>query len=945
MPEKTKESAPACGCTARFIPIQKSIYFSSTIRQKCYNIIIKTHLAAGTTRNGKLYFIGLAKRMDTILGQILCDLNTAFGLAGSAITIYDHFKNHNKTHITETFAAIRRKSKEAYDSYCEYREYRKSEIGTPSEEKILGYWESCLKRNIPPSVTDMVSTDTASKEEAEIMLAYLLEAWMGVPDFAEWLNGILTQHQTKQLAQALLSLQQNLKGISDFTEESRQRDISSIASVISPDRIVDAKCSCTDLDIKHYYMVDNRFHTMFRVICAGRDVPHEEAYQKALESVETRHPLIIAGNGGLGKTSLMMRTAVQWASSGRLAVWLSLSSKNTITEQEADIFFHKLTASIPDGERALLCIDNPYEGKDSLCSLQSKCPNTDKIQLVMAERANHLSLLTELYQDALLFWFDDAQMLILQGLNQFAPTFKLKDYVSFQFPETQKRRQKILEKCIQPFVREGIVKGKDKLHTVQVISRQYNRPTVSLVELIYRTLFELKKIASKPQSIKLDWEEWEDFIESEFGKGESYTKGELYGVIATLKIFNIPISISLFCKYFHFNEWTLRNHLNMRLMLQHIEPVIFQNDTLQPKHDVIAELFFLFHAKKYSVNSLMLQLLQYMDENEIEALLKKMVDKHEFQYGKKFHAEKIQYKDYLDIIYARMQKHNCNLSETGRAYLCLGYLWSRFQNGTPESNTLINNILNEIAPEIDGTSLMAKLYTEWSIFVRISGNEALAEEYLKRVIAEKPNDFIARTELGKLYTNQKDKQNEAKKLFWEAIQINPRHIQSRTELGKLLANQGFKKEAEMILREAINISSTNLHPLTELGKLLADQGCDAEAEHFLRRVIKISPDDIVSRTELGRLLSKRPGHEREAEKILLKVIQLDKKDIYARTLLAQLYEASNRKPEAAALYQKVQQLKPGDRYAKNGLMRLKKYTKEEKSSALALDSKNAKHSS
>lgn len=114
--------------------------------------------------------------MDNILDQILNFFNTGIGFTGTAITLYDHFKNRNITHITETFTAIRNKSKEAFDSYCEYREHRKNDIGTPLKEDILGYWESCLERDILPSVTDMVSLRIATKEEAEIMLAYLLKS-------------------------------------------------------------------------------------------------------------------------------------------------------------------------------------------------------------------------------------------------------------------------------------------------------------------------------------------------------------------------------------------------------------------------------------------------------------------------------------------------------------------------------------------------------------------------------------------------------------------------------------------------------------------------------------------------------------------------------------------------------------------------------------------------
>lgn len=380
--------------------------------------------------------------MNTILENIFNFLDTGVGLAGSIVTIYDHFRNQDDTHIKETFTAIRNKSKEAYDFYCEYREHRKNDIGIPLENDILGYWELCLERDVLPSVGDMVSLNIASKEEAEIMLAYLLESWMEIPDFAEWLHDILTQNKLDELSRTLISLQKNLEIISGLENELKQQNIRSVATIISPNLIRNAKYSCTDLDVKRYYMVDNRFDTMLKVICAEKDIPSMEINQRVIESAENCHPVIIAGNGGLGKTSIMMRVAVHWASSGGVAVWLSLSNREIITAQEADAFFSNLTASIPVGQRALICIDNPYEGKVSFLNLQKKCPSSDKIQLIMAERANRLTLLADPDQDYLLYWFDDAKMVILQGLNQTKPTLDLKDYVSYPFPETQQRRKK-----------------------------------------------------------------------------------------------------------------------------------------------------------------------------------------------------------------------------------------------------------------------------------------------------------------------------------------------------------------------------------------------------------------------------------------------------------------------------------------------------------------------
>lgn len=209
--------------------------------------------------------------MSTCLEQIFNSINTWAGVAGSIITIFDHFKNKGNTYIEELFTAIRNKSKEAYDLYCEYCEHRNNDIGVPLEGDILGYWESCVRRDTLPSVDDMRSSNIASTEEAEIMLAYLMEAWMEIPDFVEWLHGMLAQNKLDELSIRLSDLQKNMEGISDLANELKQQNISNIAFLISPNRIVYAKYSCTDLDIKHYYMVDNSFRTIFKVISAKQD--------------------------------------------------------------------------------------------------------------------------------------------------------------------------------------------------------------------------------------------------------------------------------------------------------------------------------------------------------------------------------------------------------------------------------------------------------------------------------------------------------------------------------------------------------------------------------------------------------------------------------------------------------------------------------------------------
>ncbi|MCI8511019.1 MAG: hypothetical protein HFE83_03360 [Lachnospiraceae bacterium] len=851
-------------------------------------------------------------------------LNTAVGFSGSLVTLYDHFKGN--THIKETLTAMRRQSKKAYEEYCRYRETVKEDIGVPLETDIVGYWESCMRRNILPSSDDMVSSKIADKEEAEILLPYLLEAWMQIPDFTGWLHEMLLLNGMNETAEALAQMQKSLESLPALTERLKQQSIADTALLLSVDRVLRAKRSCTNPDIKYYYMVDNNYDTMLRVISAEQDIPRTDVLEKIMELVQSATPILLSGNGGLGKTSLMMRLAVQWASGGGLAVWLSLSNKEIISEQKAAVFYDALLSALPAGQRALLCIDHPFEGKNSFSSLQKMWPNTDRIQLILAERANRLSLLADPDKNYLFHWFDNAAVVILQGTSPWEHLPHLKDYPEYPFMDSQKRRRKILKKCTSLLIKDGIITEADQAKIIRMMLDKFAKPSVSLVELIYRTLFELKKSAKKPADIHLDWEEWGAFIRREFEKND--TDLQLYGVIAALKVFSMPMTVSLFGRHFEIKEHSLKSRLNERLLARHIEPVIFSktNHTLLPKHDVIAELFFLFNAEKISINDLILDLLDTMNETETDQFLHNIVYKREMTKGWKYNIGEINYWGFMAKIYTRMQNGDLLLTKAGTAYLCLGFLWAKAP-GKSQKNAFLSNHLEQLAPAIDWTRPLLKLYTEWGIWAGNTKKPALAEDKLRAVIETDPDDIVSRTELGRLLSNQTGREKEAETLLLEVIQKDSLNIMSRTELGKLLAKQPERrKEAETFLLQVIEIDSRNVMARTELARLLSKQsGRQGEAEAFLLQVLEIDEEDIKARTELGKLLSEQKGREKEAEAVLQRVLEIDKANLHARTVLAGLYETCGRNSEAARLYQEICRYRPQDPYGRKGIARLKAY--------------------
>ena len=87
--------------------------------------------------------------------------------------------------------------------------------------------------------------------------------------------------------------------------------------------------------------------------------------------------------------------------------------------------------------------------------------------------------------------------------------------------------------------------------------------------------------------------------------------------------------------------------------------------------------------------------------------------------------------------------------------------------------------------------------------------------------------------------------------------------------------------------------------------------------------MRIDRNHLQSRTELGRLLSKQPGRQDEAEQCFRKVIEIEKENIPARRELAKLYVSQNRLQETKKLYAEILRLKPNDRWALDGLERVK----------------------
>ena len=525
--------------------------------------------------------------------------------------------------------------------------------------------------------------------------------------------------------------------------------------------------------------------------------------------------------------------------------------------------------------------------------------------------------------DLLHHWFDNAVVVALMFMNSHL-SLRIKDYPVEYCPETYIRKREILKKSVAVMIRHGVVQTISEDEAVKRIMSDYNNGNVSLVELIYRAQFWLKEFSTKPEQLRMDWDEWRSILYKELGIKKS--SQQLYGIIALCSFFDVPITVSLYCRLLGISEYDLIEAMSKWRVIKNLEPICFHEEcrTLLPRHDIVAELFFLFHRDTLPINDLMVELLNAMNEFEVESFLEKVVRKGAIQKGYSFSIGKIRYRDYLMTIYQRIQNGTCSLSSSGRAQLSLGLLYT-----VPKRDRQLGEqtlpLVEALDPGLDGSILTVSLYIEWGRLLVDLGQQIAAEDKFRSVLNYSTANLPTRIELSRLLARQPGREKDAEQLLLELIQINPEDLVSRIELGRLLTKQtGREQEAEHILREALRTDPQNSQVHIALGRLLVKQpGREDEAELFFRSILRFDPDNIQSRTELGHLLSKQPGREAEAEQFLREAIRIDPKNLHPHAEMGRLLaKQPGRESEAEQFLREAIRIDPKNLHPHTELGRL-----------------------
>jgi len=155
-------------------------------------------------------------------------------------------------------------------------------------------------------------------------------------------------------------------------------------------------------------------------------------------------------------------------------------------------------------------------------------------------------------------------------------------------------------------------------------------------------------------------------------------------------------------------------------------------------------------------------------------------------------------------------------------------------------------------------------------------NEEAVGDY-RRAIDIQANCGFAWMQLGKLLLYELGRYAEAEEACRRAVELRPGDRATWLYLGASLHERpGRYKEAEAAYRKHIDMHADCEWAWAHLGRLLHERlGRHEEAEAAYRKVIEIKPDYAWAWAHLGQLLHERPGRYEEAEAAYRKAIEID----------------------------------------------------------------------
>lgn len=389
-----------------------------------------------------------------------------------------------------------------------------------------------------------------------------------------------------------------------------------------------------------YRRISAKMEHILYAVCSGATVECVLENREATlvdfihqEIMKERQAVFLLGNGGIGKTTALVQTAVRICHTGKEVYLFQLGGEKD--SQIMDEMIRRVTRSVELGEdrKYVLFIDSPCNNTDVFKALLDEVQYNENVQVVISEKLNRFDLVMEDVMPEL--YFNTAEIILPVLNNHNINISKIDGNRILKFQISPEWKRQIVLNMFRS------IQGVDisKIESLVQIEKK-----MSIVEAYLRTCIQYNKQVDEGNTIaaackvKLDWDEWDALVDqfaSQLAFYEEKQLRTLFSIVAALDIFKVKARIGLLAGKMRMERTRLDRILRSMLGSGSNEPMIYENEGEGPyvklKHDVVSELY--FEVKKLNPQLVLEEIITVFDKETIIDFEKRVFKRKYIQSG------------------------------------------------------------------------------------------------------------------------------------------------------------------------------------------------------------------------------------------------------------------------------------------------------------------------
>lgn len=315
----------------------------------------------------------------------------------------------------------------------------------------------------------------------------------------------------------------------------------------------------------------------------------EEEIEKGAQMV------LLLGNGGIGKTTALVQTAVRMHTADRIIFLLQMD----MAQEQCKAAVEQILLFFAEREgwaleyHYLIFIDNPYVNSEILGKFLDELQFHPNVQVIMCERLNRFASVAD---DLIVDSYRNTVRVIKAGF--------VEDKRGLDFVGGSQVRHVTISTLWKRRIVLDMFAANPGVDMDKVEPLMSNKKNMSIVELYMRTCINYNRLVDEEGNlatrfkVNLDWDEWTRLVrENQLLSSEEKAQMEsVFRVVAALDLFKIKASLTMLSNKTGISEERLDDLFSAMLSKTSSEPMRYESSGNRPflslKHDVISYLYF-----------------------------------------------------------------------------------------------------------------------------------------------------------------------------------------------------------------------------------------------------------------------------------------------------------------------------------------------------------------